>query len=95
MGARQLPVTFREAYSGASIAVPTPSGVVQLKVPARAQSGSKQRLRGKGVTRGTNSGDLYVELQVRVPERADEALENALRESDQLYEKPLREEIRL
>jgi molecular chaperone DnaJ len=91
----RLPVTFHEAYGGATISVPTPSGVVQMKVPPRAQNGSKLRLRGKGVTRGSSVGDLYVELQVRVPDQADEALETALRESDKLYAKPLREEIRL
>jgi molecular chaperone DnaJ len=91
----QLPITLREAYNGASIGVPTPSGVVQMKVPPRAQSGRKLRLRGKGVTRGSTSGDLYVELKVQVPDQADAALETALQESDKLYSKPLREEIRL
>jgi molecular chaperone DnaJ len=91
----RLPITVREAYSGATIAVPTPSGTVQMKVPPRAQSGSKLRLRGKGVTRGSDTGDLYVELQVRVPDSPDEALESALRESDKLYSKPPREEVRL
>lgn len=91
----KLPITFREAYSGATIAVPTPAGPVQMKIPPRANSGTKLRLRGKGVTRGTNSGDLYVELQVQAPDRADEALEQALRESDALYTKNPREEIRL
>jgi molecular chaperone DnaJ len=91
----KLPLTYREAYSGATISVPTPTGAVQMKVPPRAQSGSKLRLRGKGVTRGPNTGDLYVELQVQAPDRADEALEQALRESDALYTKNPREEIRL
>ena len=91
----KLPITFREAYSGATVSVPTPTGTVQLKVPARAQNGSKLRLRGKGVTRGQNSGDMYVELQVRVPDSADETLASSLSDSDKLYTKPLREEIRL
>jgi molecular chaperone DnaJ len=91
----QLPITLREAYSGATVPVPTPSGTVQMKVPPHAQSGRKMRLRGKGVTRGSNTGDLYVELKVQVPDKEDEALETALRESDNLYSKPLREEIRL
>jgi molecular chaperone DnaJ len=91
----KLPITFREAYSGATVSVPTPAGIVQMKVPPHAQSGSKLRLRGKGVTRGTNTGDLYVELQVQVPDRSDEVLENALRDSDTLYTKSPREEIHL
>jgi molecular chaperone DnaJ len=91
----KLPITFREAYSGATVSVPTPAGIVQMKIPPRAQSGSKLRLRGKGVTRGSNTGDLYVELQIQTPDRADEPLESALRESDALYSKNLREEVRL
>jgi molecular chaperone DnaJ len=91
----KLPITFREAYSGATISVPTPAGAVQMKVPPRASSGTKLRLRGKGVTRGSNSGDLYVELQVQAPDREDATLEDALRESDALYTKNVREEIRL
>jgi molecular chaperone DnaJ len=91
----KVPITYREAFSGATVAVPTPAGIVQMKVPAHAQGGRKLRLRGKGVTRGPDTGDLYVELQVQVPDRSDEALENALRESDALYTKNPREEIRL
>jgi molecular chaperone DnaJ len=91
----KLPITFNEAYNGASISVPTPSGAVQMKVPARSQTGARLRLRGKGVTRGSNVGDLYVELSVRAPDQENEALANALRESDSLYSHALREEIRL
>jgi DnaJ-class molecular chaperone len=47
------------------------------------------------VARGSSTGDLYLELQIRVPDTADEALQRALEETDQLYTKPVREEIRL
>jgi molecular chaperone DnaJ len=91
----RLPVSLHEAYSGATVAVPTPTGTVQMKLKPRSQNGSKLRLKGKGVTRGDNTGDLYVELQVRIPDQADEGLENALRDTDKLYSQPLRAEIRL
>jgi molecular chaperone DnaJ len=91
----RLPITVAEAYSGATVSVPTPTGNVNMKIKPRSQTGSKLRLKGKGVTRGNSVGDLYVELQVRVPDREDEALENALRDTDKLYSQPLREEIRL
>jgi molecular chaperone DnaJ len=91
----KLPITFAEAYNGASISVPTPSGAVQMKVPARSQTGAKLRLRGKGVTRASSAGDLYVELSVRAPDLENEELANALRESDKLYSRALREEIQL
>jgi len=45
-----LPVTVGEAVRGGSIEVPTPSGPIQVKVPAGAQSGQQLRIRGKGVS---------------------------------------------
>jgi hypothetical protein len=45
--------------------------------------------------RCATAGDLYVELSLRAPDIENEALANALRESDKLYSKALREEIRL
>ncbi|MEO7330688.1 MAG: DnaJ C-terminal domain-containing protein [Minicystis sp.] len=63
-----VPVTLGEAYLGGKIKVPTPDGEVTLKVPLRTQSGSKTRLRGKGVARkGKEPGDLYVRFIVHVP----------------------------
>lgn len=91
----KLPITLNEAYNGASISVPTLTGSVQMKVPPRSQTGSKLRLRGKGVARGNEVGDLYVELAVHVPDVESAALASAVRDSDALYKRPLREEIRL
>ena len=90
-----LPITIQEAYLGGPIPVPTPEGSVTMKVPARAQTGQKLRLRGKGVKRGSSVGDLYVALEVRVPDTVDEALAAALEGSDKLYSKPVREGIEL
>jgi DnaJ-class molecular chaperone len=55
-----LPITLLEVYRGSTVALPTPDGPVQLKVPAHTQTGTQLRLRGKGVTRGDSQGDLYV-----------------------------------
>jgi curved DNA-binding protein len=62
-----LPISVKEAYFGAKVEVPTPSGPVTLKVPAHAQSGQLLRLRDKGVSRGQETGDLYVRFLVKVP----------------------------
>lgn len=90
-----LPVTLAEAYNGASIAIPTLEGAVQLKVPPRSQSGAKLRLRGKGVARKEERGDLTVELSVRLPDQADDAFATAVATASALYSAPVREEIRL
>lgn len=62
-----LPITVGEAYRGAKVRVPTPTGDVTLTVPAHAQSGQELRLKERGVKRGEKVGDLYVRFQVRLP----------------------------
>jgi curved DNA-binding protein len=90
-----LPVTLDEAYSGAEVDVPTPGGSVKLRIPERSQQGRKLRLRGKGVAKGAGRGDLYVILDVRLPEREDPALAEALRRARADYATPVREGISL
>ncbi len=90
-----LPVTLDEAYNGASVDVPTFDGQVVLKVPPRSPQHAKLRLRGKGVQRRDDRGDVIVELDVRMPDRSDDALADALRAADTLYSKPVREGLTL
>jgi molecular chaperone DnaJ len=91
----RLPVTLDEAYAGARIDVPTPDGPVQMKVPPRSHCSTRLRLRGKGVERGKQRGDLYVVLEVRMPEEGSEELERALQSAASLYRRPVREGIGL
>lgn len=90
-----LPVTASEAYNGATVDVPTFDGPVALKIPPRTQQRAKLRLRGKGVPRKDDRGDMIVELDVRMPDRADDSLSAALRAADTLYTKPVREGLKL
>jgi DnaJ-class molecular chaperone len=90
-----VPVTLDEAYNGASIEVPTLDGPVLLKVPPRSQGGSKLRLRAKGVARRDATGDLIVVLDLRMPDRPDDALAAALRASASAYSAPVRGEMTL
>jgi curved DNA-binding protein len=61
-----VPVAPWEAALGADIEVPTPSGTVQVKVPAGSQTGRKLRLKGRGIP-GDPPGSLYLELEVVLP----------------------------
>jgi molecular chaperone DnaJ len=60
-----------DAVLGTSVDVPTLDGRVVLKVPAGTQPDSMLRLHGKGLPRfgGGSRGDLYVRVQIHVPER--------------------------
>jgi curved DNA-binding protein len=61
-----LPVAPWEAALGASVKVPTPDGVVELKVPAGSGQGKKMRLKGRGIP-AKQPGDLYIVLQIALP----------------------------
>lgn len=68
----ELPVAPWEAALGATVEVPTPSGRVDLRVPANSNQGSKLRLRGKGIP-GRDPGDMFVILKVVLPPADDAA----------------------
>lgn len=61
-----VPITPWEAALSASIKVPTPDGVVDLKMPEGTTSGKKMRLRGRGIP-GKPPGDFYVVPQITLP----------------------------
>ncbi len=61
-----LPLAPWEAALGATIAVPTLGGEVDMHVPAGAQSGQRLRLRGRGLP-GQPPGDAYVQLKIVLP----------------------------
>ncbi len=67
----ELPVAPWEAALGASVKVPTPSGAIDLKIPANSKAGKKLRLKGRGIPSKT-PGDLYVVLQIVLPPADDE-----------------------
>jgi molecular chaperone DnaJ len=68
---RSQAIDVVDAVLGTSTDVPTLEGQVSVKVPAGTQPDSVLRLRGKGLPRfgGGTRGDLYIRLQVHVPER--------------------------
>ncbi|HLG88677.1 MAG TPA: DnaJ C-terminal domain-containing protein [Alphaproteobacteria bacterium] len=70
-----LPVTLTEAIGGAKINVPTIDGPVSMSVPAASNTGTKLRLRGRGIAlKGAQRGDQYVTLKVVLPKEPDAAL---------------------
>jgi len=62
----ELPVAPWEAALGAKVKVPTPAGVLDLKIPAGSTNGRKMRLKGKGIP-AKQAGDFYVQLKIVLP----------------------------
>ena len=71
----EAPVSLQEAVLGASIEVPTIDGRVKVKLPKGSNTGTKLRLKGRGMPYGKGQhGDQYVILKVVLPDPADPAL---------------------
>jgi DnaJ-class molecular chaperone len=66
----KVPITFAEALSGLELELPTTSEAVKLRVPKRWDIKKRLRARGKGIRRGEQLGDLYIELIVIPPDLA-------------------------
>jgi len=75
-------IRFSEAALGTSLEVPTLEGSKRIKVPAGIQPGTKIRLKGFGFPRmGKSSrGDLFVRINVKVPEQISPSQRKLLEE---------------
>ncbi len=79
-----LPIAPWEAALGATVEIGLPGGsAVNVRIPEGAQSGRQLRVKGKGIP-GEPAGDLYLEIQIVVPEAKTQ-------EAIKLYETMARE----
>lgn len=85
-----VPITYSQAVLGAEIVVPTVDGKVQYTIPEGTQSGTKFRLRGKGIKylNGRGRGDEYVTVNVEIPKKITREQKKAL----EAFESTLKDE---
>lgn len=62
-----LPLSMYEAVSGIELRVPTLEGPETIKIPPGVNSGTKIRIKGRGVKRGSEQGDQFVVVKIVVP----------------------------
>jgi molecular chaperone DnaJ len=76
----RVPVAYHEAVLGSDVDVPTLSGSsVKLKIKEGTQSGTKHRVKGRGIATGTKTGDLIVTVDVVVPTRLSDEERDAVK----------------
>lgn len=83
----ELPVSISEAALGARVTVPTVDGAVTVDVPAGIRSGTKLRLRGKGVpiprserkSGAPDRGDQLLTVVIETPQLSGPALHESER----------------
>lgn len=67
-----VPIAPWEAALGCKLTVPTLDGSISLTVPGNSQNGKRMRIKGRGLGKGDNRGDLYVVLRVSMPPAASD-----------------------
>ncbi len=76
----ELPISFIEAILGADVSVPTLHGPVMLKIPPGVNTGTKLRIKGKGVQQKNESGNQIVRLKVLLPKHPDPELQKTIKD---------------
>lgn len=75
----RVPITFAEAALGAQIDVPTLDGqTVTVRLKHGTQTGSRHRVKGKGIETPKHTGDLIVTVDVQVPHSLTQAQTEAI-----------------
>ena len=54
---------------------------IKLKIPAGTQHGTKLRLRGQGVQKSQETGDMYVQIEIHTPEGLSQDQINIIKEA--------------
>ncbi len=83
----EAPVDMFVALLGGEVHVPTLRGTMALRIPAGTQAGRSFRLAGQGMPRlraPHERGDLYVKVQVRLPEKLSDRERELVRQWAQL-----------
>jgi molecular chaperone DnaJ len=77
----RVPINIAQATLGSKVSVKTIDGKkVSIRIPASTPSGKRFRVRGQGVKKGEERGDLIVEVEIVVPEKLTEEQEKMMKE---------------
>jgi molecular chaperone DnaJ len=76
-----VPLNIAQATLGSKISVRTlDEKKVTIRIPPSTPAGKRFRVRGQGIAKGTQRGDLIVEVTISVPEKLSEEQERMMRE---------------
>lgn len=82
---KEQTVTIGQAYFGDTITVETPWGEGKLKIPAHTQGGTKMRVKGHGIRKGQDKGDLFVQISIQIPTNDDKKLDELIKKIEKNY----------
>jgi DnaJ-class molecular chaperone len=91
----RLPLTLAEAALGAKVDIPTPHGVVAMKVPPNTSSGRRLRIKGQGVRpKGQDPGDLLAVVEVMLPPELTDAEREWIGQIGQRHTQDVRSDLK-
>ena len=64
-----VPISYMTACAGGKIVVPGIDDTLELTIPAGTSSGTRFCIRGKGVKTVNGTGNLYVTVEIDIPQR--------------------------
>jgi molecular chaperone DnaJ len=64
-----VPISYKTAVLGGKIQVASVDDTLELNVPAGTTSGTRFTMRGKGVKTVEGTGNLYVTVEIDIPDR--------------------------
>ncbi|MDY6970660.1 MAG: J domain-containing protein [Spirochaetota bacterium] len=77
----EIPITLDEAVNGSKIKIPTIDGNVMLTIPPGVNTGTKLRVKNKGMPNqsGKDRGDQIVKIKVILPDNVDQEFKDFIR----------------
>jgi DnaJ-class molecular chaperone len=75
----ELPILFSTAILGGTVKVPTLDGFIEMTVPEGVSTGTKLRIKGKGVRKVGNEGDLFAVVKIIIPKEISSELKSAIK----------------
>ncbi len=76
-------ISFKNAILGTQVVVSTLTKKVTLRIPPGIQPGTVMRLKGQGLAVGSLQGDLFVKVEVTIPNEITEKQHRLLDEWDE------------
>lgn len=81
-----LPISYKTAVLGGKVKIPTLDDAEELTIPECTQSGKTFIVRGKGIKSRLGTGDLYVTVNIEVPQKLSRQEKATLEKFDDAIE---------
>lgn len=76
----EIPILFSQAILGGKIRIPCIDSEIEMSIPEGVSSGTKLRVKGKGIRFKDEPGDLFVKIKIDIPKDLPKELKENIRQ---------------